>query len=177
MRSDPVAPGIPPLALHCIDVFNKEEFLDHLAGQYSYKILGSMHTVAARKELLEELRSSFFRHLDSTHTRTLIVLHCAGHPIYSMCLAFIYCGLDDQECLRLSARHNINGHFNHKSRHRDYMSTHTKIMHTIAKRECAHTHTNTHTHTQRVHIHTYIRIHLCIHKSTQNVHTYKHTHA
>ena len=47
-----------------------------------------------------------------------------GHPIYSSCLAFVYCGLDDQECLRLSARHNMNGHFNHKMRHRDYVSQH-----------------------------------------------------
>ena len=74
MRSDPAAPGIPPLALHCIDVSNKEDFLDHLAGQYSYEILGGMHTVAARKELLEELPGIFCRHMDSTHTYTCTYL-------------------------------------------------------------------------------------------------------
>ena len=34
----------------------------------------------------------------------------------------IYCGLTDDECLRLAARHNINGHFIHAVTHCDYVS-------------------------------------------------------
>ena len=44
-----------------------------------------------------------------------------GNAVFSHCLAFVYCGLSDEECLRLSARHNINGHFNHKMQHKDYV--------------------------------------------------------
>ena len=68
MRADPVAPGIPPLALHCIDVSKKEDFLEHLAGQYLYEVLGGMHTVAARKELLEEVAGSYCQYTVTIHT-------------------------------------------------------------------------------------------------------------
>ena len=44
-----------------------------------------------------------------------------GNAVFSHCLAFVYCGLSDEECLRLSARQNINGPFNHKMQHKDYV--------------------------------------------------------
>ena len=63
MKEDPIAPGVPPLALHCIDVPKKVDFLPHLANQYSYEVLGGLHTVTARKELLKEIPGIDF-HLD-----------------------------------------------------------------------------------------------------------------
>ena len=36
--------------------------------------------------------------------------------------AVVYTGLTDEEALRLALRHNINGHYNHKMTHRDYVS-------------------------------------------------------
>ena len=74
MRSDPVAPGTPPLALHCIDVSKKEDFLEHLAGQYTYEVLGGMHTVAARKELLEEV-PGIFHQISVTYIHIHIVVY------------------------------------------------------------------------------------------------------
>ena len=59
MRCDPAAPGIPPLALHCKDVEKKEDFLIHLVNQYQYEVLGGTHTIAARKELLEEMPGTY----------------------------------------------------------------------------------------------------------------------
>ena len=76
MCSDPVAPGTPPLPLHCIDVSKKEDFLEHLAGQYTYEVLGGMHTVAARKELLEEV--------------TGIFRGCCRQPLYFFHFYFLY---------------------------------------------------------------------------------------
>ena len=74
MHSDPVAPGTPPLALHYRDISKKEDFLKHLAGQYTYEVLGGMHTIAARKELLEEEPGAYVcspdMHIDS-HTYTV----------------------------------------------------------------------------------------------------------
>ena len=35
---------------------------------------------------------------------------------------FVYCSLSDEESLRLSMRHNVNGHLSHKVTHRDYVS-------------------------------------------------------
>ena len=55
MIEDPAAPGIPPLALLCTDVAAKNSFLPHLKDQYKYEVLGGLHTVTARKELLEEI--------------------------------------------------------------------------------------------------------------------------
>lgn len=40
---------------------------------------------------------------------------------YSHVHCIVYCGLTDEEALRLAARHNINGHYNHKMTHRDYV--------------------------------------------------------
>ena len=59
MKADPVAPGIPPLALQCTDIARKEDFLPHLANQYSYEVLGGLHTISARKELLEEMPGTY----------------------------------------------------------------------------------------------------------------------
>ena len=74
MRADPVAPGIPPLALHCIDVSKKEDFLEHLAGQYAYEVLGGMHTVVARKELLEEVPGIYCQYTVTIHTHMYVCM-------------------------------------------------------------------------------------------------------
>ena len=55
MLDDPTALGIPPLALLCTDVSQKASFLMHLKDQYRYEVLGGLHTVTARQELLDEL--------------------------------------------------------------------------------------------------------------------------
>ena len=55
MKADPIAPGIPPLALHCISVSTKSDFLPHLVNQYKFEVLGGLHSITAKKELLEEM--------------------------------------------------------------------------------------------------------------------------
>ena len=56
MKADPIAPGIPPLALLLTDsrVSKQEDFKPHLAGQYQYEVLGGLHSVMARQELVHE---------------------------------------------------------------------------------------------------------------------------
>jgi hypothetical protein len=115
MKADPIAPGIPPLALHCISVSTKSDFLPHLVNQYKFEVLGGLHSITAKKELLEEM---------------------PGHSIYSNCLAFVYCGLTDEECLRLSARHNVNGHFNHKMQHKDYVEACRARLFVMEGKDC-----------------------------------------
>ena len=34
----------------------------------------------------------------------------------------IYCGLTNEEALRVATHHNVNGHFHHAMSHRDYVS-------------------------------------------------------
>ena len=41
---------------------------------------------------------------------------------FKECLAFIYCGLSDEEALRLASRHNQNGHYTHEMTHQDFVS-------------------------------------------------------
>jgi hypothetical protein len=104
MLEDPSAPGVSPLALLCYKnkkEVSKKEFLIHLVGEYTYKVLGGLHTLVAKKELHNEK---------------------PDHPAFATCTGFIYCGLTDEECLRLASRHNVNGHFIHQMTHRDYVS-------------------------------------------------------
>ena len=79
MLEDPSAPGVSPLALlcykkkkevvrvlfyliitpdtfiwHCSHTQSKKEFLIHLEGEYTYKVLGGLHTLVAKKELHNE---------------------------------------------------------------------------------------------------------------------------
>ena len=61
------------------------------------------------------------------HTRRCVreCLNCypmtIGHPIFQTAKAMIYCGLTDEEALRVASRHNVNGHFNHLMTHHDYV--------------------------------------------------------
>lgn len=101
MLEDPTGPGVPPVAVLCCSVSEKEMFSERLKDVYKYEVLGGQHTPTARSELKKE-------HPDSL--------------LFSNVLAGIYVGLTDDESLRLAARHNINGHFIHKMTHRDYVS-------------------------------------------------------
>ena len=69
--------------------------------RYKYEILGGQHTALARKAVA-------LKHTDNM--------------MLQKTLAKVYVGLTDDEALRLSSRHNINGHFVHKMTHRDYVS-------------------------------------------------------
>ena len=50
------------------------------------------------------------------------------HPLFSEALGMVYCGLTDEEALRLAMRHNVNGHFTHGLTHRDYVSCRVYIL-------------------------------------------------
>ena len=56
MKADPIAPGIPLLALQLTDCreSKQEDFKAHLAGQYQYEVLGGLHSLMARQELVRE---------------------------------------------------------------------------------------------------------------------------
>ena len=57
MRDDPLAPGVAPLALLCHKdyVDEKWKFKVNLSNQYKYEVLGGLHTITARKQLLAEV--------------------------------------------------------------------------------------------------------------------------
>ena len=101
LRNDPTCPGVPPLAVTCKNVANKELFKERLKNIYRYEVHGGLHGVKARQSLLEENPSQ---------------------DEFSTVHAVVYAGLTDEEALRLASRHNINGHYNHKMTHRDYVS-------------------------------------------------------
>ena len=54
---------------------------------YKYEVLGGLHTLVAKTQLMEEY--SFFK----------------------VSMANVYVGLPDEEALRLAQRHNPNSHF------------------------------------------------------------------
>ncbi|KAL5488974.1 hypothetical protein EMCRGX_G018008 [Ephydatia muelleri] len=99
MTEDPFGPGVPPMAVVCTSVKSVEEFKIDFALHYAYEVHGGSHSYAARLKLL------------------------AIHPDdeqFLYALSDVYVALSDAECLRLAARHNINGHFHCEMSHRDY---------------------------------------------------------
>ena len=101
LKEDPAGPGVPPLAVSCKDVAKIELFQQRHKDVYQYDVLGGLHGAKARQALLAE-------HPEET--------------VYARAYCIVYCGLTDEEALRLASRHNINGHYNHKMTHRDYVS-------------------------------------------------------
>ena len=101
LKEDPAGPGVPPLAVSCKDVAKIELFQQRHKDVYQYDVLGGLHGAKARQALLAE-------HPEET--------------AYARAYCIVYCGLTDEEALRLASRHNINGHYNHKMTHRDYVS-------------------------------------------------------
>lgn len=55
MLQDAAAPGVAPIAVLCTDVQDKHQFKLHLKNQYSYEVLGGLHSITAKKELMEEM--------------------------------------------------------------------------------------------------------------------------
>ena len=106
LKEDPYGPGVPPLAVNCKDVAKKELFKERLKDVYRYEVQGGLHGAKARQNLLAE----------SSNEMDLANVH-----------AVVYVGLTDEEALRLASRHNINGHYNHKMTHRDYVSSICRI--------------------------------------------------
>ena len=102
LKEDPRGPGVPPLAIACKDVGKKEVFQHRHKDVYNYEVLGGLHGANARQALLTE-------HPEET--------------VYAHAHCMVYCGLTDEEALRLASRHNINGHYNHKMTHCDYVSS------------------------------------------------------
>lgn len=102
IKEDPSGPGVPPVAVLCIDVQQKDDFSERLKESYKYEILGGQHTTAAKAELFHEN---------------------PNNPLYNQVFAEIYVGLNDKEALRLAFRHNDNGHFIHRMTHKDYVSS------------------------------------------------------
>ena len=101
MLSDPSAPGATPMAVLCKDVDLLTDFNMKYKSVYKYEVLGGLHTLVAKEQLIEE-------HPDN--------------PFFQVVLADVYVGLTDEEALRLAQRHNLNSHFVHKVTHRDLVS-------------------------------------------------------
>ena len=54
IASDPSGPGVPPVAVLCVDVQEKTQFSERLKDVYKYEVLGGQHTSTARAELHAE---------------------------------------------------------------------------------------------------------------------------
>ena len=67
----------------------------------SYEVLGGLHTLIAKQQLSADY---------------------PDNPFFSTCVAEVYVGLNDEEALRLSQRHNETSHFTHKVTHWDLVS-------------------------------------------------------
>ena len=102
IKEDPSGPGVPPVAVLCIDVQQKDAFSERLKESYKYEVLGGQHTTAAKAELFHEN---------------------PNNPLYNQVFAEVFVGLNDKEALRLASRHNDNGHFIHRMTHKDYVSS------------------------------------------------------
>ena len=98
MISDPSAPGSTLMAVLCKDIETVSDFNHKYKNVYKYEVLGGLHTLMAKQQLLQEY---------------------PDNPFYSSVLADVYVGLTDEESLRLVQRHNQNSHFIHKVTHRD----------------------------------------------------------
>lgn len=98
MLQDPSAPGATPMAVLCKDMEEITEFNVKHKNVYRYEVLGGLHTLVAKNQLMGEY---------------------PDNPFFKVMTAEVYVGLSDEEALRLAQRHNINSHFIHKVTHRD----------------------------------------------------------
>ncbi len=105
MTQDPSAPGATPMAVLCKDVEVITEFHLKHKNVYKYEVLGGLHTLIAKNQLMEEY---------------------PGNPFFKAVTADVYVGLNDEEALRLAQRHNLNSHFVHHVTHRDLVCTAVK---------------------------------------------------
>lgn len=98
MMQDPSAPGATPMAVLCKDIDGAMEFNARHKNVYKYEVLGGLHTLVAKNQLMDEY---------------------PDNPFYKVVTAEVYVGLSDEEALRLAQRHNLNSHFIHRVTHRD----------------------------------------------------------
>ena len=101
MILDPSAPGATPMAVLCRDLTKTEQFNEKFLNVYKYEVLGGLHTLKAKHQLIEEYPEN---------------------PFYQQAIAEIYVHLSDEQALRLAQCHNLNSHFVHKITHRDLVS-------------------------------------------------------
>ena len=99
IAEDPFGPGVPPKAVVYSSIKSNDKFKMDIALQYSYEVHGGSHSYAARLKLL--------------------AIYPDDEHLYA--ISDVYVALSDAKCLRLAARHNINGHFHCEMFHRDYV--------------------------------------------------------
>ena len=92
---------MPPVAVLCIDVQQKDAFPEQLKESYKYEVLGGQHTTVAKAELFHEN---------------------PNNPLYNQVFAEVFVGLNDKEALCLVSRHNDNSYFIHRMTYTDYVS-------------------------------------------------------
>ena len=117
------------MALLCMDKQGPCDFQDLYKDVYKYEVLGGLHSLTARKQILNDDPSEMLKLPQHTYVRTYkfynnstIAYYYAGNPHFKTAKAVIYCGLTDEEALRVAARHNVTGHFHHSLTHQDYVS-------------------------------------------------------
>ena len=101
MILDLSAPGATPMVVLCRDVTNTEQFNEKFLNACKYEVLGGLHTLKVKNQLIEEYPEN---------------------PFYQQAVAEIYVGLSDEQALRLAQHHNLNSHFVHKITHRDLVN-------------------------------------------------------
>ena len=78
IKEDPSGPGVPPVAVLCIDVQHKDDFSERLKESYKYEVLRGQHTTAAKADLLHDNPNS---------------------NLFNQVFAEVYVGLNDKEAL------------------------------------------------------------------------------
>ena len=120
----PVLPGspshLPVLQLTLVPIVFGESFFD---DGFLHDPVSILHPFTIFKWFLYTLYSHTKLHaMLPLHVFIYIHAYTTGNEEFKDVAAIIYCGLTDDECLHLAARHNINGHFTHAVTHRDYVS-------------------------------------------------------
>ena len=62
----------------------------------------------------------------------------SDNPFFKEVIAYVYCGLTDEEALRLASGHNINGHYTHEMTYKDYVSYGDSINMHVRTYICTH---------------------------------------
>ena len=101
MTKDPSAPGSSSMAVLRKDIETTSDFSIKYKNVYKYEVLGGLHTLVAKTQLMSEY---------------------PNNPFFKSVMADVHIGLTDEEALRLAQCHNLNSHFIHKVTHRDLVS-------------------------------------------------------
>ena len=87
--SDPLGPGVPPLAIMCTDVQEKSKFKEHLKDVYNFAVICDVNMIS----LLELSLLKCYDHISKVYAYNKTATITSGILYYSFGVIYVYISL------------------------------------------------------------------------------------